>query len=420
MKVLEKIKEAKEKKLASLNLSHDEMAYLPISIIELDHLEELIIGFFNDFTGRGFVSTGKCKLKELPAGFENLQNLKTLVLSSSFFGKPTEIKDFSSIWKLKNLETLVLHGSNIRSIEKIGNLKNLKFLSLDNTMLDDYSPISNLRKLETLQLGDIGLNSIEFLREMNSLRNISITTNNLDSIDSIKDNPNLEKICTCNNPLQFESFPLKSKKLKFVCMTNSGLSNPEFIRDLPLLEEVCGFRLSFNDISNNKNIQEVCLHDVTNSQMEQLGKFNKIRKLEIHGDITHLGTINKLKNLEILDLYTPKLKSLSGLEELTNLQMFYSQGKYNSIKELHTHRKLRSFRTYDIPITSIDPLRQITNLESVNFSGSMVKSLDPIIRQFRKKDFVIKLEDNVNLREEEKILNDKGKDGLYTYLTRIK
>lgn len=415
----EKIEEAKQKNSKSLNLSHVEMKYLPNSFIELEQLEELIIGFFNDFTGRGFVSTGKCCLVELPKGFEKLQNLKTLVLSSSFFGKQTEIKDFSSIWNLRNLETLVLHGSNIKSIEKIENLRNLKFLSLDFTSLEDYSPIAKLSKLETLQLGDIGIDSIDFLSEMSSLKNISITTNNLKSIDAIKDNPNLERICTCNNPLEFKSFPLKSKNLKFVCMTNSGLNNCKFIRNLPLLEEVCGFKLTFDDISNNPNIKDVALHDVTDEEMNLIGKFDKIKKLEIHGDITHLGSIDKLKNLQYLDLYTPELKSLKGLESLTELEMFYSQGNYDSIKELSSHIKLRSFRTYDIPFQSIKPLENCHKLESVNFSGSDVRELNPLLKQFRKKDFTIKLNDNPNLRAYEKILHDKGKDGLYSHLKQM-
>lgn len=420
MTVEEKIEEAKQKGSKTLNLSHDEMKYLPNSILELEQLEELIIGFFNDFTGRGFVSTGKCCLIELPEGFEKLQNLKTLVLSSSFFGKQTEIKDFSSIWKLKNLETLVLHGSNIKSIEKIENLKKLKFLSLDFTSLEDYSPIAKLGILETLQLGDIGIDSIDFLQDMSSLKNISITTNNLKSINAIQDNPNLERICTCNNPLEFSSFPLKSKNLKFVCMTNSGLDNCEFIRELPLLEEVCGFRLTFGDISNNPNIKELGVHDVTDEEMNQIGKYDKIKKLEIHGDITHLGSIDKLKDLKYLDLYTPELKSLKGLESLTELEMFYSQGNYVSIKELSSHKKLRSFRTYDVPFQSIEPLENCSNLESVNFSGSKVRELNPLINQFRKKDFTIKLNDNPNLSDYEKILHDKGKDGLYSHLKQMK
>lgn len=88
-------------------------------------------------------------------GIQNLTNLKYCVLDK-FFG----LENLNELSDLKTLEKLHLFGGidgkklNIKSIEPLSELKNLKELALDIKTNLDIKPILKLRQLELLILTD--------------------------------------------------------------------------------------------------------------------------------------------------------------------------------------------------------------------------------------------------------------------------
>ena len=134
--IIEQIVNAKLNGDKILELGNFDDERLPNSITRLPDLEELIIGNYYDYKEEMDRSGGKCSLKELPKDLGNLKNLKKLVLSGGEdFNNFTQIEDFSPIWELKNLEVLILQSANIKSIHRISELKKLKHLSLDLSLI---------------------------------------------------------------------------------------------------------------------------------------------------------------------------------------------------------------------------------------------------------------------------------------------
>lgn len=137
----------KLKQLKTLAISGNQIEKLPVEITQLTQLEEL---YLNDM-GLGDDA--------FPAGMEKLKNLKKLSIGSDMSGGGdgnsfSQIPDW--IYELDSLEELWLNFGYIESVSsKIGNLKNLKTLSLEGNNIPDLpSAIFGLDHLQHLYLGE--------------------------------------------------------------------------------------------------------------------------------------------------------------------------------------------------------------------------------------------------------------------------
>ena len=96
--------------------------------------------------------------------------MKNLNLSRNF-----NIKDFSPISNLVQLEDLNLYNTKISDISFFEKTKNIKRLNLKHTLIKDFSPISYLNKLVYLDVEYTQITDISFLETNENLKEINIT-----------------------------------------------------------------------------------------------------------------------------------------------------------------------------------------------------------------------------------------------------
>jgi len=124
----EQIKKAKLKKEKSLDISQCGLQEFPSEILELNHLEELIIGGFNHRFSHKYIGESGFynEISEIPKEIHKLENLKTLDLTLC-----PNLKLPTEFGRLKNLETLILNSCGLNGIPTcIYELKNLRNLDL--------------------------------------------------------------------------------------------------------------------------------------------------------------------------------------------------------------------------------------------------------------------------------------------------
>ena len=157
------------------------------------------------FGGIGFEDVTELKLlshrrTSIPESIGNLKNLKSLSVGQSQLTSLPE-----SIGNLKNLKYLSVNNNQLTSLpNSIGNLKSLKKLSTANNKLTSLpESIGNLKNLEGLFLQFNQLTSLpNSIGNLRSLIGLDVMGNQLTSLpDSIKNLKNLEELYVKRNPL---------------------------------------------------------------------------------------------------------------------------------------------------------------------------------------------------------------------------
>lgn len=120
--------------------------------------------------------------------FQNMQCLQNLYVTC------VDDVDLNYLSRLTDLETLTIAGENIRNIEGIGNLINLKDLSLydgstgarySETEPLDIRSLENLTQLESIELEFIHLEDITPLAKLKRLRDITLVSTKVEDISPL-------------------------------------------------------------------------------------------------------------------------------------------------------------------------------------------------------------------------------------------
>lgn len=134
----------------------------------------------------------------------NYKNLKSLTISTTNYNSPISINDFNFLKNLTNLEMLSIDYLNSNDISAIGELSNLKKLSLTNGNMANvkFNSLSKLTKIEELNLSMQNITDITFLLGYKSLKTLYLNGNNFTSIEPLKGLTNLTQLYIgCNKSL---------------------------------------------------------------------------------------------------------------------------------------------------------------------------------------------------------------------------
>lgn len=182
----------------------------------------------------------------IPASLSNLENLESIKLETSIYGKfltreqtpfPDSLKEFRAFYAFK-------------SFPNISNLKNLEVLIANNCLVNEID-LSNFRKLRKLDLSNSGnnwysdwSNSLVLLKGIKNLRDLEVLNvrrNNLQGSVDLSECSKLTDLSLGYNDLSV--FPdvrglnlLTSIHIEY----NKKITEiPDYVLDLPSLEKIC-------------------------------------------------------------------------------------------------------------------------------------------------------------------------------------
>ncbi|CAF0975735.1 unnamed protein product [Rotaria sp. Silwood1] len=370
-----------------LNLSGNKIRFISSqAFIELsNYLEELIIEFDSNY------------IHEIPNAIKtNLINLRSLKLINLNL---IEIKNRTFI-KYRKLEQLSIIKSQIKSIESDGliSLINLRYLNLEQNLLNDSSWNSLIKYLPNLEMLYLSQNNFNYLKKIHLtyLKILDLSSNGLQYIDR-NIFQSLEKLYLQNNEINSLqlTFLLSLKNLKELNLDFNRLTFlPEKI--FQTNSNLIYLSLQGNDLNHLTNYSFYGLNNLIhlnlarnrlqflfNQQPFQYLNSLKILNLDrnLHMNIRKNILKNLSQNLIELSLQNCNLTKINfSLNFLFNLQRLKLSS--NSLKELPKNFLNYSIISIDLQrnlFTSIPNLfeNNSSNLIDLDLSSNQISYLNP-------------------------------------------
>ncbi|MDE6709238.1 MAG: hypothetical protein K2J76_01975, partial [Oscillospiraceae bacterium] len=239
------------------------------------------------------------------SGIEKLTNLKELELGDG------DVKDFTPISKLKNLETLyirAIHDAN--GISSITNLKKLKTLTLHSMDKEDMSFVGKMTWLKELSLCYVNSSFTENMGNLTGLKSLSLMDIGANGggygwggyydASFLSKLTNLESLSFVGNDISIKGIS-KLKKLKSVSIMLSRFNDLSELKKCTALEELVIYNnessFDINWISGT-NIKKLWISDGSDGGIKNVDKITTMKKLKnLSLDFTGISddTVKKIK-----------------------------------------------------------------------------------------------------------------------------
>ncbi|MFR8233987.1 MAG: leucine-rich repeat domain-containing protein [Clostridia bacterium] len=303
---------------------------------------------------------------------ENLQGIENCTKLRTFTKRwGTDIKDYSELSKLNNLETISLNQGNnedfnnlINSIEKVLSLKTLLIDDCYSFKGKNLSSIGKLKNIETLNIIRMPFSNLNGIEKLVNLKKLSINQNmSLVSIQGIKNLINLQELEITNTKVENVEEISKLTKLTKLDLRNNNITDIT-----PLSNNI---ELISLDLRENKNI-DANRENYTGEKLEKVNKIGEIleRNGTIYLDIDKLKLFNNYKKL---DLSNQNLVTLDALEGLVGLEYLNLSGNKLTLQDKNSRMILSSFTNLnylDITRNQITDISCISNLKKIQYLSS--------------------------------------------------
>jgi len=338
------------------------------------------------------------RIESLP---ENL-NFKSLYLDHIVFynmNSGRNVQHFSDkyipdgiLQSLKNVKSIKIAGNKISqdSINELSSLNNVESIYLDNSQFDEnlsFSPLKNAKKLVHLALNSYYQDIYSFpesVCQIKNLKSLDLSCYNLDTISKCISNLNKLQILDLSFN-EITSIPKeinKLTKLVELIMEENKLTSVPSLEKLTNLEKL---NLSYNEI---KSIS--------------ISGLSKLQEIDLSSNKISSISFKNLSNLKLLKLNENEIASIpSSLTQLKNLETLILN--YNNISSIPSHIKnLSKLKKLDLTnnrITSIqETLGKLKYLEELYLSNNKINGSLPQSLNNLKELKIIDLQLNVNVK----------------------
>ncbi len=195
---------------------------------------------------------------------EELKAVTQLTINSS-----SGITEFSEFYNLSSLRELTIDGVNLNNVAGIENCPQLNYVYFKSSTIADYSNLSNVRKLKYLYLYNV-------------------------------DDSELNKLCTGIKDAEFRSLEYLAVSGNSSFISNISVTNPIYI----------------SSSKSPKTITNLTPLSTLTDTTKKAVKYLSIQCNNIEGD---LSSLSGYTNLTLLRCEYNNLKSLAGIENMSNL-----------------------------------------------------------------------------------------------------
>ncbi len=314
---------------------------LVIADPEVDSLQDLV--FFPNLITLKIGNDHSGKTAPNIVSLDGIENCTKLTNITIIYGPD---KDYKALSKLKNLKNFIKYGGRdyeeiIRNLAVNNSIEGLTISGQDMRSMDLIKKLINLK---SLTLNNCEIVKIEGLEKMKQLKSLSLETNKIKVIEGLENLINLEKLDLYNN--------------KIVDITPISVNSS--IKELNLLKNP--------DIDGNRN----------NYTGERLEALNKIGEILDRGGIIYIdiGQIKLFNNYKELDLSYQGLETLEPLEGITELKKLDLPGNRLTLEDVKSQEILKNIKNLEIlnlnnnKITNIKVINQLNNLKHLYLLGN--------------------------------------------------
>ncbi len=272
----------------------------------------------------------------------------------------TSVENLSALSTCEMLNILNISNSKVTSLDSVELPQSLRYLNISNTQISDLSPISNLENLQLLIIDNTLVTDLSPVANLSRLNELQCRNTNIDNIMPLKDMEHLVRIY-CDNTL------IDSEKANEFTHENH---NVMVIYETKALQEWWdGLHVSWKKAFAMQNNTDI------NPSPEELHTIISMKSLTLDPFFMDAMPIERLTNLERLDIENTKIVDLTPLHGLHNLK--YLNIKNTKVKDLTPLENLSNLVEINIESTNVsdlEPLCNMKNLIMVKAEGSKVNS----------------------------------------------
>jgi len=275
----------------------------------------------------------------------------------------TEIRSLEPLSQVQNLKKLNISHTSVESIEPLYELRDLNWLDMSHTKVNSLSSLENNNSLDYLNISSSSIEDLKALEQAQSLNKLYMEDVQVSDIGPLTSLSGLRELRADNclvDKSQFEAFILANPKCSTLYQTG------ELVHWWESLSEV--WKSYFKGIQNwNEDPKTEDLHQLAKRKelsiennrniisIEELGKFALLKDLKITGtQVNDLRVLVKLQRLESIDLSQNPILNLEVLGQLP---------------------LLKSIDISDTQIASLDWVIPLYGLQSLDISGTQIKNL---------------------------------------------
>ncbi|MCH4890777.1 leucine-rich repeat domain-containing protein [Acidaminobacter sp. JC074] len=271
---------------------------------------------------------------------------------------------------LKRLRSLDLRGSQVHDLSGIEHARLLDTLIVDGPV-ENLELIGQLGELKSLTIKNANLESVDFIKNLKGLTYLDLSYNQLKDISVIKDFDNLVYLDIKRNKISDVS-PIQSTKLKSLFIEGNYISDYKDLKIIDQINETDIFIVYFSD----GNLDAAVRKQVGKSQGVLTDRdLKSIRTLKAEdSNIESLEGIQLLENLIELDLSSNKIVDIRPLEDLKSLQVL--KLKDNLVEDITSLIYLDQLSIADLSfnkITTVEALSYLPNLDYVYLEGNTIE-----------------------------------------------
>ena len=346
--------EFEDSKLASLDLSNNQISGSAGEISYFDHLTDI------DLSGNQITSVGLVKLKNLTS-----LNLSDNLLGS---GKSSTFHALSYLSRLTTLSDLDLSNNQIDNIDQLTTLTNLTKLKLEDNQLPPSAGaiIQNLEKIVAIVTHD----SVPEPKVVNILD---------DSLRTVLQSALVEKYDNDFIKAQREKYPESDTAMTAWRWSGDLLTSA----DLDRLTDLDASNLNITTLTGLEyctSLTRLYLNGNQISDVSMLSNLIKLTFLNLNGNqINDISVLSGLTNLKILWLNNNQISDISSLPNLTNLQsLLLSTNQISDISSLSNLTNLTKLYLSSNQIRDISSLSNLANLTTLNLHYNQISDISPL------------------------------------------
>lgn len=365
------------------------------------------------------------------------QSQKELKIASIYTSKINEEEELKSWWATLSEDWKSIFGTYVSlpdtvSMAHIKNILNLERIDISSyTAISDLDPLSRLTKLKDVNISNTQVNDLLPLRNLSNLEMLNCSNTMIRSLDALKYAINLNELY-CQNTQIPNLEPLRNlTKLDKLYFFNTAVSSLEPIANLTALREIRGEKTKITDLKPISELKNLIFLDIPNTEVNSLSPLSGLIALEridfSNTPVANLNGLQGLRKLKLITLNNTAVADLTLLNGLTvekiycdktqinkeiarkfmaanpsTLVIFDSEtlsnwwntmsgewkiafGKSVSYTGLPTKDQLQQMANLtEINIsnnqlmTTLEPLKELTNLKKLFCSGTAVVDLMPL------------------------------------------
>lgn len=333
----------------------------------------------------------------------------------SIFKKKSNLQQDSlsltEIKKVTSIESLDLTGNKyIQNIEPLGQLSELKTLSLAETNISDLTPIRNLTALVELDLSKTKIEDLTPLKYATNLKKLNVSNTLVSDVAVVEKMTQLEDLNISNTKV-FD-FNVLSYLTNLISLnaTNTQLAYLSPVEKLTLLKSLDISKTLVQDLTPTKQLTALETLSFDSTRINSVAPLASLQSLKvIEADYTRINTLEPLKDLKNLEkvycdhteitrekadafrLQNPRALIIYDSKDLQSWwnglpaswqTVLKATAKVNATptkEELALVTNLDSINLTRNPgIADLEPLRKLLKLKVVRVGGTPVKDLSPL------------------------------------------